>query len=397
MFVRGLRRLTGVLLAGVFAAGTIAAGSAAAAGDDTAVISPLGFLIVDEPHPVLGTDGRNHLAYELLVTNQSDLDTTIVSVQPTAGGKPIGSALGGDSLAAVMRINGGVEGTTIPAGGSATIFADVAYPAKAKPPRRLRHRFVLTGMPAQGGGEQQLFTFSGTPTKVSRERAVVVEPPLRGPGWVVGNGCCSPPNAHRGATLSINGTVRVPERFAIDFVQIDADGRLFVGPLDQNESYPFFGDRIFSATPGRVVTVVDGFPEQTPGSLPPGQTVQTAGGNHVVVDMGDGLFAFYAHMQPGSIEVRKGQKVKPGDVIGLLGNTGNTDGAHLHFHVMDSRSPLQSNGVPFVFDRMTGQGTVADLGALQAGEPATLVPGFSGVHRKELPLNNQVVKFAGEE
>ena len=37
--------------------------------------------------------------------------------------------------------------------------------------------------------------------------------------WVVGNGCCDPINAHRGATLSIDGTVRVPERFAIDFIQ----------------------------------------------------------------------------------------------------------------------------------------------------------------------------------
>ena len=390
------RGLAGLLAVALIAVVAVFAGSASADSDDTAQISPLGFLIVNEPHPVLGTDGKNHLAYEILVTNQSQLDTTIVSVQATAGGKPIGGELGGDSLAAVMRINSGADGTTIPAGGSATIFADVAYPKKAAAPKRLKHRFVLTGVPAEGG-EQQSFNFSGVSTKVSREEAVVVKPPLRGAGWVVGNGCCSPPNAHRGATLSINGTVRVPERFAIDFVQLDSEGRIFNGPIDQNESYPYFGDKIYSATAGKVVTVVDKYPEQIPGSLPVGQTVQTAGGNHVVVDMGDGLFAFYAHMQPGSIEVKKGEKVKPGDVIGLLGNTGNTDGAHLHFHVMDSPSPLQSNGVPFVFTKMTGQGTVSDIASLQTGAPAVIDPGFSGTHRDEMPLNNQVVKFPGKE
>ena len=53
-----------------------------------------------------------------------------------------------------------------------------------------------------------------------------------------------------------------------------------------------------------MVRVKDGLPEQVPGSLPEGQTVQTAGGNHVVVDMGQGRYAFYAHMQPGSLRVK---------------------------------------------------------------------------------------------
>ncbi len=390
-----LKRLVLVVTAGVLAVAT--AQGASAAPDDNAQISPLGFLIVDEPHPVLGTDGRNHLAYELLVTNQSGLDVNIGSIQAASKGKTIGSAVGGDGLAAIMRINGGVDGTVIPAGGSATVFMDVTYPAKAKAPRRIKHRFSLTGTPS-GGGEQQIFAFTGAPTKVSREQAVEVQPPLRGSGWVVGNGCCSPPNAHRGATLSIDGTVHVPERFAIDFVQLDSQRRLFVGPIDQNESYPYFGDPIYSATSGKVVTVVDQYQEQIPGSLPEGQTVQTAGGNHVVVDMGDDLFAFYAHMQPGSIKVKEGQKLKPGDVIGSLGNTGNTDAAHLHFHVMDSPSPLQSNGVPFVFTRMKGQGVITDPQTLPTGNPVTVDPAaFSGTHRGELPLDNQVVKFPGKE
>ncbi len=54
-------------------------------------------------------------------------------------------------------------------------------------------------------------------------------------------------------------------------------------------------------------------------------------------------------MQPGSVRVKVGDKVKPGQVLGLLGNSGNTDTPHLHFHVMDGPSPLVANGLPYVF------------------------------------------------
>lgn len=378
------------------AALAVATGAARAGNDAGAVLSPAGFLIVDEPSPVPASDGRNHLAYEILVTNQSSLDVTPLRVQALARGRPIGAPVRGDDFAAVMRINGGVDGVTIPAGGSATIFADVAYGEGRAAPRRLTHRVVLEGVSAEEPDESQRFEFRGIPVAVSSRRAVVVEPPLRGSGWVVGNGCCSPPNAHRGATLSIDGTVHVPERFAIDFVQLDDQNRLFAGPIDENESYFGFGRPVRSATGGKVVRTRDGLPEQVPGSLPEGQTVQTAGGNHIVVAMGAGRYAFYAHLQPGSLRVGKGDRVRPGEVIGLLGNTGNTDAAHLHFHVMDSPSPLQSNGLPFVFSRMRGEGLITNPTVLPTGAPVSIDrSAFAGVRHDQMPLDNQVVRFAG--
>jgi murein DD-endopeptidase MepM/ murein hydrolase activator NlpD len=74
------------------------------------------------------------------------------------------------------------------------------------------------------------------------------------------------------------------------------------------------------------VNTEDGLPEQLPGVLPEGQTVQTAGGNYVVVDIGRGRYAFDAHLQPGSLEVKVGDQVKTGQLLGKLGNTGNTAG-----------------------------------------------------------------------
>lgn len=100
----------------------------------------------------------------------------------------------------------------------------------------------------------------------------------------------------------------------------------------------------------------DGLPEQTPGALPTGRRVRSAGANHAVVRIATRRFAFSVHMQPGSLRVRVGDRVRAGQVLGLLGNTGNTDAPHLHFHIMDGPSPLQSNGVPFVLSRFTGEG-----------------------------------------
>jgi murein DD-endopeptidase MepM/ murein hydrolase activator NlpD len=122
--------------------------------------------------------------------------------------------------------------------------------------------------------------------------------------------------------------------------------------------------------------------------------VQTAGGNYVVIDIGKGRYAFYAHMLPDSLKVKLGDAVKTGQVIGLLGNTGNSDGAHLHFHIMDGPSPLLSNGLPFVFDEFTGEGLVTDETALVSLQPAPVdTSALSGTHKNQMPLNLEVVAF----
>jgi hypothetical protein len=222
--------------------------------------------------------------------------------------------------------------------------------------------------------------------------AIVIAPPLKGSRWVMGGGCCTPYSYHRGATLPLNGTVRVPERFAIDFVQLNDDNRLNSGPIDQLSSYAAFGHEILAVADGTVVETEDGLPEQVPGKLPADATIDMAAGNHVVVDIGDGRFTFYAHMQPGSVRVKVGDTVKAGQVLGLLGNSGNTDGPHLHFHVMDGPSPLVSNGLPFVFESFTGQGRVTD--EQPPGDVVTIdKDALSGPHTNELPLLNQVVSF----
>jgi murein DD-endopeptidase MepM/ murein hydrolase activator NlpD len=119
-------------------------------------------------------------------------------------------------------------------------------------------------------------------------------------------------------------------------------------------------------------------------------TLQTIGGNHVIVNLGDGVFAFYAHLQPGSITVKAGDKVRRGQVLGLVGNSGNSTEPHLHFHLSDANSPLGGEGMPYAFDSFEVESRVPSLQAekipwkrLDTPEP----------RRTELPLENMVIHF----
>jgi murein DD-endopeptidase MepM/ murein hydrolase activator NlpD len=90
-----------------------------------------------------------------------------------------------------------------------------------------------------------------------------------------------------------------------------------------------------------------------------------------------------------------GQLVTVGQVLGRLGNSGNSDAPHLHFHVMDSPSPLASNGVPYRFTSFTVAGTLSNLGPFEDGVVAQIAPKPRGPRSRMLPLNNQVIDFGG--
>ena len=347
------------------------------------------------PEPVQTSDGRVQLAYELQLINRTSGTATVNNLQALVGGKVVES-LTGDKLIEEMSPYGAAEhSVTLQPGQGAFVLMDVSLPAKAKVPALITHRIRVSLKPAQ---PTVATSYELAPTPVTKRSAVVLSPPLRGPGWVVGNGCCADFNAHRGTVLPVNGAAHVAERFAIDFVRLNAQGKLFEGARDQLTNYAYFGDQVYSAAAGKVVGVLDSLPE-TPltGELPKGITAAQAGGNHVVVDIGHGRYAFYAHFQPGSITVKAGQKVKVGQVLGRLGNSGNSDGPHLHFHVMDGPGPLSSNGVPYRFSSFAVEGRVANIGPIQEGAVAQIERKGLGLKKAEMPLDNQVIAFPGEE
>ena len=126
-----------------------------------------------------------------------------------------------------------------------------------------------------------------------------------------------------------------PQRFAIDFNKIDADNRLSDGDPSLNESHPTYDRSVFAVADATVIAAVDQHPDQLPGTTV-GITIENAEGNHIVLDLGDGRYTFYAHLKPGSLTVKSGDRATRGQQIANVGNSGSSDGPHLRFHVMDS-------------------------------------------------------------
>ena len=404
-----MRRVTALLLGGIVAVG--AAVSPIHIGR-AVVLTPLAVRVLTPPNPVLGADNRWHLAYELRMANLSPLFVTITDVQtldPDRNGRVLGT-LSGPHLAAMMRLTNDPypcdcpeymkesPGRTIRPAHDAILFLDVTLNRGARIPTRLAHRIAIGTRAPKSTAAPQPLTFMGVPTRVG-PRAIVIAPPLRGSNWWAEAGCCDPYSYHRGSTLPIDGTIHVPERFAIDFEQLNPEGRVFSGDISRLSSYAYFGVTIHAVAPGVVVRAVNNQPEQVPGKLPSDQptstiTFENAGGNEIVEKLGPHRFAFYAHMQPGSVRVKAGDRVRAGQVLGLLGNSGNSSAPHLHFHLMDRPSPLASNGLPYEFTSFRGQGQVTNQVAVDEGKRANILPrALVGPHRNQMPLNSQIVRF----
>jgi len=272
-----------------------------------------------------------------------------------------------------LKVNGGMR---------AVVFLWVPL-TTGTAPKSIQHRLTIETGTGDSVRTQQL---DGAVVPVTAE-AVTIGPPLRGGPWLTGNGPADA-SGHRRSLIPIYGTPAIAQRFAIDFVKVADDNKTFKGDQLKNESYYAEGVDALAVANGTVVEVKDSIPENVPGinSRAVPITLETVGGNHVIIDIGGGYYAFYAHLKPGSLKVKLGDKVTRGQVIGLVGNTGNSTEPHLHFHVADAISPLGSEGVPYRLDsfEIVGHCTMFNVGC-QRSAPAT--------HKGEVPLANVLLRF----
>ncbi len=173
-----------------------------------------------------------------------------------------------------------------------------------------------------------------------------------------------------------------------DLLQLREDGQRFTGDRLDNRNYRCYGAEAMAVTDAAVVEVKDGIPENVPGrnSRAVPITLETVAGNHVILELAEGRYALYAHLQPGKLRVKINDRVRRGQVLGLVGNSGNATEPHLHFHVCDRKSPLASEGVPYHLANFEVQGK--GMGWRPSGAPP------AERRSNEQPLQNVVVRFA---
>jgi len=389
-------------------------------------LTPVVATVLAQPVPVRGSDGLYYLIYELFLTNSNTFDWDVISIDVLENndeGNLIFSLSGEELAGRMQQVGTHVQTTTLEPVQSGLVFITLSFENAEDIPANLVHRLTITG--PDGLLPEFIISFLQLPedqdtlpeiagkVEVNNQDVIVLGPPLEGTGWVVANGCCNS-ETHMRTALPVNGKIRISQRFAIDWLKISEDNRLFVGDPQVLENWFGYNQNILAVGDAQVVLAVDKFEDQVPFVLPTEAgaiTLDGIDGNNVVLALENGQFAFYAHLKPGSVTVEAGDFVKKGDVIGLLGNTGNTSAPHLHLHIMETASSLGSNGLPYVFESYNLIGQTTDESFFDDGledttpfvdEETGLIIGNSidvlpvntpGPHSNDLPLDLRIVEF----
>jgi hypothetical protein len=360
-------------------------------------VTPVLLDVQDPPIPFNGSDSQTHLVYELRMQNFSSGDIKISKLEIRGDGATI-ATLDAAQIASRLQPFGTRQSvSSLAPSMAALLFLHVTLPSNQAAPKRLSHRLTLHVDAAPPG--QQDFSEEGGDVAVDNQPVVKIGPPLRGEGYVSADSCCDA-TRHTRAALPVNGRAWIAQRYAVDWEQIDNEGRIYHGPQNKDESYNIWGKEAIAVADAKVSSITDKYPSQTPGKYPTAITFEEADGNSVVLDLGGGRFALYAHLQKGTIRVHPGDSVKRGQVLALVGNSGNSVVPHLHFHVMSTATPLASSGMPYEIDSfsVTGAtvgGTEAFDNAETKGTPLPMKP-FSPpiVPHNAMPLDQLIITFA---
>lgn len=374
--------------------------------------------IGDSPQPFRGTDGKYHVAYDLQLTNATKVPATLERINVVDGTDPstVVASFSGTALVDPAcsygdcnRLRdlpaGYVDTAEIPPQESRVVFIDFTLDSLDDLPPALLHHLSGTGAGSPAFGQPEPIDYLTTPVGFAPEPVRVIAPPVRGDNWVALNGCCEPGFPHRSSVMSVNGKLNNSQRFAIDWKRVNDAGEFYTGDKTSNDSYVDYGAEILAVADGTVVSILDGMAANAPGVLPASDpelaaklTVENVDGNHVVLDLGDGVYAMYAHLISGSVTVKPGDTVREGDVLGKLGNTGNANASHLHFQLMDGPSLLEADSLPYALSGFEYAGQVAPEQIADADDylSGTFLQGkltTAQSRTDEMPLNLAIVDF----
>ena len=343
---------------------------------------------------ILVGNGGRHSAYELYVTNVGATPLKIVEL--TVQGKKndevvMTQSAAGKQLAAMFVPAAGGDGTkpndpVLQPGQAGVFFIFANFAPTHADPDTFETAFRIE----QHGERSGSGTIQAAELDVNPALPITIQSPLRGKNWSAANGP-SNTSPHRRAVLPANGQPHIGQRYAIDWIQLGDDGNSFTGDKHKNSSYHAWDQEIHAVADGKIVEVKDGIAENVPNSdkLAVPMNSDTLAGNHIIEDLGDGHFAAYAHLRPGTLKVKVGDAVHAGDVIGRLGNTGNSSEPHLHFQVCDAPSFPDSEGLPFTIDKFTREDFKIDNAK---GHTALVVKSSHPITREE-PIEDELDSF----
>lgn len=157
-----------------------------------------------------------------------------------------------------------------------------------------------------------------------------------------------------GDTVEVNYHMAdLNQQYAFDILMV-ADGAPYKGDSTKNESYFVFGKDIIAPCDAKVVKVIDGIKDNTPGEL--NKTDIT--GNTIILETYRKEYLLFAHIKENSILYEEGDVVSQGQVIAKCGNSGNTYAAHLHFQLQNTNDLFNTIGAKVYFDEIIVNGEI---------------------------------------
>lgn len=300
---------------------------------------------------VLPSAGRNYLVYELHLQNFSADAMAVRGIQvldaDKANAMPIADIKEAQLDARLRRptIGDNAGGyRSLGTGQGAVAFLCLAFDSNTPVPARLRHRVLLDGAAAYG----PVVGTRATPLRV-------LGGPVVGTNWSADNNP-SLHSHHRMGLWVVDGIAQISRRYAFDWKKYGKDGKSWSGDQRDVHSYYAYGEKTVAVADGTVVVAQDGYPDnvpRTPAGFEPAVpvTMESVAGNRVVIDIGGGQFAYYAHLQPGSVRVKAGERVKRGQLLARVGNSGDARQPHLHFQLTNNPDIMASEGLPHLFDQ----------------------------------------------
>ena len=328
------------------------------------------------PAPVRIED-TTRLRYELHVTNFAGEALTLTRVQAldAATGAVLGDFEGAELRERLGSAGAASRPEVIEPGTRSVVY--LSFPVGKHRPSALIHR-VAFGAPGD-----EAATVEGGMIELDLRPLPILGPPLRGGPWVAVYDPAME-RGHRRVIYAVDGRARIPGRYAIDWMKprISPEGG---GPPASG-----YGADVLAVANAAVVATRDGIAEPPLGDGGSPVSLDAAAGNYIVLDLGDGRYAFYEHLKPGLL-VKPGDRVTKGQVIAALGFTGQATRPHLHFHVGDARSPLPAEGLPYLLSDFRVLGTYDSIGAFSRGESWS--PSAASEPRRSFPAPNVVVRF----
>ena len=159
--------------------------------------------------------------------------------------------------------------------------------------------------------------------------------------WTVVNGGLTKKLSHSWSLL--------PQRYAYDFIIIDDEGKSFSGDKRSVNSYYCYGIDVVAPANGVVVGLYDRYKDTFVDGKNAYCDSSHIAGNNIIIKHNDSEYSGIAHLMPGSVNVKKGDIVKQGEVIAKCGNSGNSSEPHIHFQLQSGKSFFLSAGLPIAF------------------------------------------------